>query len=238
MESAGGFFARLALYWDWFQFAWSEWVINYDFAHQIDTRAERCRNRRAAGAIARSSYYQREAGARPCELLLRARPPHRSSPYFLPGVLVFLIALLIFLRGRSMIRYAVARWTLRARRGGDLTASLAVFEYREMLHAARKTGWKKVAIADAARIRGRHSRRRFSAPVAQLTELYQSARFGNHPARVDQMSSLLRSIRDRSRIRKPARQEVIAIPVVPARPARGHVGCSSMQLIRCNGAAC
>ncbi len=24
-----------ALYWDWFQFAWSEWIINYDFGHQV-----------------------------------------------------------------------------------------------------------------------------------------------------------------------------------------------------------
>jgi hypothetical protein len=35
-----------------------------------------------------------------------------------------------------------------------------------------------------------------SAPVAQLTELYQSARFGDHAAPIDQMSSLLRSIRE------------------------------------------
>ena len=29
-----------------------------------------------------------------------------------------------------------------------------------------------------------------------MTELYQSARFGDHPAPIEQMSSLLRSIRD------------------------------------------
>jgi hypothetical protein len=40
--------------------------------------------------------------------------------------------------------------------------------------------------------------------VARLTELYQSARFGNHPARVDQMSSLLRLIRNSIRARKPS----------------------------------
>jgi hypothetical protein len=41
-----------------------------------------------------------------------------------------------------------------------------------------------------------------SAPISQLTELYQSARFGNHPAPIEQMSSLLRSIRDSLRSRK------------------------------------
>ncbi len=30
-----GLFSRLGLDWDWFQFAWSEWIVNYDFTHQI-----------------------------------------------------------------------------------------------------------------------------------------------------------------------------------------------------------
>jgi hypothetical protein len=43
-----------------------------------------------------------------------------------------------------------------------------------------------------------------AAPVSKLTELYQSARFGDHPARVEQMSSLLKMIREalRARTRK------------------------------------
>ena len=34
-ESAGGMFARLGQYMDWFELTWNEWVINYDFVHQI-----------------------------------------------------------------------------------------------------------------------------------------------------------------------------------------------------------
>ncbi|HTA59461.1 MAG TPA: DUF3488 and transglutaminase-like domain-containing protein, partial [Candidatus Baltobacteraceae bacterium] len=30
-----GIFAQLSHYWDWFELQWSEWVINYDFVHQI-----------------------------------------------------------------------------------------------------------------------------------------------------------------------------------------------------------
>jgi len=33
--SEGGLFSRLNLYLDWMQLNWNEWVINYDFAHQI-----------------------------------------------------------------------------------------------------------------------------------------------------------------------------------------------------------
>ncbi|MGH9685003.1 MAG: transglutaminaseTgpA domain-containing protein, partial [Candidatus Acidiferrales bacterium] len=33
--SGGGLLQRISFYWDWFQFTWSEWVINYDFSHQM-----------------------------------------------------------------------------------------------------------------------------------------------------------------------------------------------------------
>ena len=36
--------ARLGEYWDWFQLTWSEWVINYDFAHQFQLAQDVERN--------------------------------------------------------------------------------------------------------------------------------------------------------------------------------------------------
>ena len=42
-----------------------------------------------------------------------------------------------------MIGYMVARWSLRARGRGNVTASLATLEYREMLRLLEKRGWKK-----------------------------------------------------------------------------------------------
>jgi hypothetical protein len=126
-----------------------------------------------------------------------------ASPYFLPGLLVFLIALLLFLRGRSMLRYAVARWRLRARHTGNLTASLAALEYSEMLRLLEKSGWKKSPSQTPLEFAAAIPAADLSAPVAQLTEMYQSARFGSHPAPVEQMSSLLRSIREM--LRTPSR---------------------------------
>ena len=74
-----------------------------------------------------------------------------------------------------------------------------------MLRLLDKSGWKKdpsqTALEFVAAIRVAD----LSLPVAQLTDLYQSARFGSHPARVEQMSSLLRLIRTSLRTRKPER---------------------------------
>ena len=98
------------------------------------------------------------------------------------------------MRGRSIIRYMVARWALRARRGGNLTASLAALEYAEMLRMLEARGWKKslsqTPLEFAAGIPAN-----LSAPILQLTEIYQDARFGSHPAPIERMSSLLRLIK-------------------------------------------
>ena len=117
---------------------------------------------------------------------------------------MLLVALLVYLRGRPMIAYLVARWSLRARRGGNLTASLAALEYREMLRLLEKRGWKKTGSQTALEFAAAIPSPEIAAPVAQFTELYQSARFGDHPAPTEQMAGLLRSIRDLVRSRKPA----------------------------------
>jgi len=202
-EQRHGMFDRLSLYWDWFQFAWGEWVINYDFSHQLTLSQTLEKSSRNWSDRARDLYRQkRDAVMR--KLLALDRKVERS-PWFLPGALVLVVALLFGLRGQSMIRYAVARWSLRARRGGNLTASLAAFEYSEMLRLLEKRGWRKSPSQTPLEFAAAIPAPDLSAPVAQLTELYQSARFGSHPARAEQMSSLLRSIRDLLRSRKPSR---------------------------------
>jgi hypothetical protein len=193
-EQRHGMFDRFSLYWDWFQFAWGEWVINYDFSHQLTLGQSLQKSSRNWSDRARDFYREgRDAAMRQLAALDRKV---EKSPWFLPGVLVLLVALLFGLRGRSMIRYALARWSLRARRGGNLTASLAAFEYTEMLRLLEKRGWKKAPSQTPLEFAAAIPAPDLSAPVAQLTELYQSARFGSHPARTQQMSSLLRSIRD------------------------------------------
>jgi protein-glutamine gamma-glutamyltransferase len=198
-----GLFDRFSMYWDSFQFAWSEWVVNYDFSHQITLAQNVQQSSRSLSDRARDYYNDRRE--RLMRELLALDRKSEASPYFLPGLLAFLIALLFSLRGRLMIGYLVARWSLRARRGGNLTASLAALEYSEMLRLLEHCGWKKAGSQTPLEFAAAIPAADLIAPVAQLTELYQSARFGAHPARVEQMSSLLRLIRDSRRGRKPRR---------------------------------
>lgn len=200
-EKRGGIAERLALYWDWFQFAWSEWVVNYDFTHQI-TLAQNLQHSSRDWSERLRAYYRVEQ-QRAMNVLFALDRRIEASPYFLPSILLLLVALLVYLRGRSVIAYVVARWSLRARSAGNLTASLATLEYREMLRLLEKRGWKKETSETALEFAAAIPLAEIAAPVAQFTELYQSARFGDHPARIEQMSALLRSIRDLVRARKP-----------------------------------
>ena len=198
-----GLFARLNMYWDSFQFAWSEWVVNYDFSHQITLALSAQQTSRSWSDRVRDFYNQAQDRAMRSILTLDRKA--EASPLFLPGLLVFLIALLFGLRGRSLIGYLVQRWSLRARRGGNLTASLAALEYNEMLRLLEHRGWKKQPSQTPLEFAAAIPAPDLAVPVARLTELYQAARFGDRPARIEQMAWLLRSIRESLRSRKKSR---------------------------------
>ena len=193
----GGMIERLGMYWDWFQYTWSEWIVNYDFGHQLTLGAKRAEDSRDWGDSARKYYQLKQRQALRADR--QAGHETEASPYFLPGVLVFLVALLIYLRGRSMFGYLAARWSLRARSSGNVTASLATLEYREMLRLLERRGWKKSPSQTALEFAAAIPAAEIAAPVAQLTALYQSARFGDRPAPVQQMSALLSAIRELTR---------------------------------------
>ena len=57
-EKHGGLLERLSMYWDWFQYAWGEWVINFDFAHQM-TLGQTLQKSPAAGRTSRGSIFSR-----------------------------------------------------------------------------------------------------------------------------------------------------------------------------------
>lgn len=197
-----GLAAHLAMYWDWFQLTWSEWIVNYDFAHQIRLADDTHTATRDLSTRAHQWYEAKQQQA--MSLLLTLDRHIEGSHYTLPALLVFLIALLAWLRGRVLIRYALARWNLGARRGGHLTPSLAVFEYQEMLKLLEKRGWRKTPSQTPREFAATIPAAEISAPVLQLTELYQAARFGRLALRSEEATSLLHSIRDLLRTPKPA----------------------------------
>jgi protein-glutamine gamma-glutamyltransferase len=198
-----GFFDRMSMYWDWFQFAWGEWIINYDFGHQVSLAETAQKTGRNWGEILHKYYRDKQRAA--IRTILELDKKAENSRYFLPGILAILVAILLYLRGRALFVFMMARWSLRARRGGNVTASLATLEYREMLRMLEKRGWKKSPSQTAQEFASTIPASQIAGPVAQLTQLYESARFGDHAAPAQQMSSLLRAIREILRTSGPVR---------------------------------
>jgi hypothetical protein len=197
-----GMLAHLAMYWDWFQLAWSEWIVNYDFDHQIRLGDNTQRAARDWTARTRNYYNRKQEQA--MRLLLALDRRIEASHYSLPALLLALTVLLLWLRGGALIRYGIARWHLGARPGSKLTPSLAAFEYQEMLKLLARRGWKKSASQTAREFASAIPSAEVAKPVMEFTELYHSARFGSRPAPAEQMSALLRSIRELLRSPKPA----------------------------------
>lgn len=188
-EKHTGAFARLGMYWDWFQFSWNEWIINYDFAHQLSLARNIHQSSRAWSDRA-SQYYQAKR-RETIDRLKLWQERLSNSPYSLPGALVFLLLMLIYFRGRAMGGFVAIRWSLRAHREGQLPPDLAAFEYRQMLRLLERRGWRKSAAQTPLEFAASIRVPEFAGPVAEITEMYQSSRFGSHPADARRVISLL-----------------------------------------------
>ncbi len=189
-----GLFARLALYWDWFQYNWNEWIISYDFGHQ-EVLAQGVQHTSQNWATRIKTYYERK---RDLTMAALVSLEHRleKSRYLLPGSLGVLLILLLILRGHAIGSFMHARWSLRAHRGGDLPPELAALEYREMLKLLERRGWRKLPAQTALEFAASIPDLQLAGPVSQLTEMYQSSRFGAHPANAGQMASLLSAMKE------------------------------------------
>jgi protein-glutamine gamma-glutamyltransferase len=195
-----GLFARLGMYWDWFQLDWNEWIINYDFAHQL-TLARSVGNSSRRWTDQVQDYYQSKRRAT-IDFIKRLQARLSASPYSLPGSLVFLILLLIYFRGRAMGGFVAIRWNLRAHRAGQLPAELAAFEYRKMLKLLERRGWRKSEHQTPLEFANSIPAPEFAGPARELTALYQCARFGAHPADARRVISLLRTLKSMRPARK------------------------------------
>jgi hypothetical protein len=185
-------FARLGMYWDWFQFTWGQWIINYDFMHQVTLAQNFQKSTRAWGERLRA--YSQEKKRSIMDAMLRFEKRARALTYPPAVGLALIVILVIAVRGRDVVGYALTKWRLRVRSGGTAPAALAALEYRQMLRILERRGWHKAPAQTPLEFAATISQADLAAQVAELTQLYQSARFGAHPADSETMSTLLTSI--------------------------------------------
>jgi transglutaminase-like putative cysteine protease len=184
---------HLALYWDWFELAWSEWVINYDFVHQISLAQNLQRASREWTERLRITVEHLRRSS--VERLKAWQTRLADAPSALPGALGILLALALVVRARVIAGLVGRLWGLHVSSSSQMTPRLATLHYQQMLRLLERRGLGKPPGQTPLEFAAALPVPELCGPVAELTHLYQSARFGAQSADPLQMSQLLGKIR-------------------------------------------
>src|SRR5579862_603789 len=190
-EPPPGVFAQLSHYWDWFELQWSEWVINYDFIHQITVAQNLGRFSRdwAERIQTEFSSFRRRATDRMKLWQDRSSrtPVGRTEVFIIFGVFVLAI---MFLRPEVRRRLTVI-WRTRVVPAREMTPHLATLQYREMLRVLERAGIRKTDAQTPMEFAASLPDGTLAAPVIELTTIYQAARYGDKPSDPQLASSLI-----------------------------------------------
>jgi hypothetical protein len=190
-----GWTASIGKYWDWLALKWDEWVINYDFLHQVSLAQGAGRGARGWAAAWRTRFENlHESVVR----RMRLWQFHAQNWSGTPFVIAAIVSALAVLAGWKPLRKRFSMWwILRSPSSGVLSAEIASEHYSEMLRLLERRGLRKTDGATALEFATSIPQMELAGPVGRLTDLYQSARFGNATVEPRRSVELLREIRQR-----------------------------------------
>jgi hypothetical protein len=198
-ENAGNFLTRLGQYADWLQITWSEWVIGYDFAHQLVLAQNLQRTSRSWSDTARDWFAKKQRASRRWMTSWQFR--HGATGFLLP---VFLVALLVVLRFNliaELIRRVRLFLQLRGARSAQSNPQLASRLYSELLRILARRGLLRVESQTPFEFAAAVNSPNLASPVQEFTEIYAHARFGGAPCDTTRLRQLLDQIRSALRTR-------------------------------------
>ncbi|MFB3920578.1 MAG: DUF3488 and DUF4129 domain-containing transglutaminase family protein [Terriglobia bacterium] len=174
---------------------WSEWVINYDFAHQVRLAREVERDSRQfqQDFQRRIRRFQRET----------IRLAYQVEGWLMSHKLLVLLIMLAILAGLVIseksgsiaeLRFLWA-WTFRR---GDraLRPQEATLTYSRFLKTLSRKGFRKPPSQTPREFAMSFLGTRLSPPVLEFTRLYNALRFGGAPVPLMRLRQLLENIRD------------------------------------------
>jgi hypothetical protein len=195
-ENEMGLLTRLGKFADWMEISWSEWVIGYDFAHQLTLAQNMQRGSRDLSESLRAWYARQQ---------LRGRRWMKSWHDGL-GLLIPLAALafLILLRFdvlSTMLRRLWLSWQLRSAKAGRSNPQLASGLYVELLRLLARRGLMRGASQTPFEFAAAVDSPNLAPPVREFTQLYACARFGGAPCDTTRLAQLLEQVRAALRAR-------------------------------------
>jgi len=195
-ENESGFLTRLGQYADWMEITWSEWVIGYDFAHQMVMAQSLQRSSRDFSDSLRAWYARQQ---------LRGRRWMKSWRNGL-GVLIPLtvLAFLILLRFDALtaiLRRLWLSWQLRSPKTARSNPQLASGLYAELLRVLARRGIARRETQTPLEFAAAVDAPNLAPPVREFTQLYAHARFGDAPCDTTRLRQLLDQVRAALRAR-------------------------------------
>jgi transglutaminase-like putative cysteine protease len=189
-EDAGGFFSRFGQYMDWFELSWNEWVINYDFIHQILLAQTMQRTTRSWTEIARSWFTHQQAKGR---RWMWSR--NDWLRLLIPCVIVLFLMALRFDLIVAFVRRLWLSWQLRSPELARSNPQLASRLYGELLYLLARRGFARLPTQTPFEFAAAVSQPRLAPAVYEFTQCYTQARFGGAPCDTIRLQALLEQIR-------------------------------------------
>ncbi|HEY2821007.1 MAG TPA: DUF3488 and transglutaminase-like domain-containing protein [Candidatus Acidoferrum sp.] len=188
-----GFMSRLGLYVDWMELNWNEWVINYDFAHQVQMAQTMQRNTRNWTEAARNWFTRQQTHGKQRLKSWLARSG--DITFALPMALALLLVLLRY--GVPSILLRKIRFYLQVRRPsrGSANPQLASRLYAELLRALAKRGFARRESQTALEFADAVSEPALATMVREFTKIYAQARFGGATCDTARLRGLLAQVR-------------------------------------------
>src|SRR5215469_14428350 len=193
IENGNGFLTRLGLYIDWLQITWNEWVIGYDFAHQVALAQTLQRSSRNWGESARAWFEQKQQEGK--RWLQSWQIRHGARGYLLPAALVLLLLALRYKVPSELARRVRLFLRIHAAKSGSSDPKLASKLYAELLRILARRGLLREETQTPLEFAAAVNVPQLAPAVEEFTQLYVHARFGGAPCDTTRLGQLLEQVR-------------------------------------------
>jgi protein-glutamine gamma-glutamyltransferase len=188
-----GLLSRLGKYVDWFELTWAEWVINYDFSHQLQMAQIVQRNSRNWSDAARNWFEHAQIRNRQRLKTLQLR--HGLMGLLLPLLLMLVLLAMRYQVPSKLMRRLRLHWQLRARLPVRVDPVLASRLYAELLRLLERRGFARRASQTPMEFATELQKPSLASVVQEFTQIYAAARYGAMPCDTPRLRELLEQVR-------------------------------------------
>src|SRR6266849_2431953 len=192
-ESATGFLRRLGQYADWLEITWNEWVIGYDFTHQLILAQNLQRGSRNWSESVRAWFEGKQRAGR--KWMKSWQFQNGALGFLLPFALVLFLVALRFNLITEMVRRIRLFLQLRANKTTRSNPQLASRLYADLLRTLARRGFLRMESQTPLEFAAAVDSPNLASPVREFTQIYAQARFGSAPCDASRLRQLLGEVR-------------------------------------------